>query len=226
MDYPTHLLFIGGPSKEGHKTTCDGPLTLHRWCQWISKHHLQRVYQEEAEKLWDFNKSVPPFIVDEIVKPARAQNRRVVIMAEEWQTAQAICPIVDLLRSQCLDERAAVLWNANNTYGFDQIDWPRLKDRVTITTVSLMKLIMRQMDLSPLVIPNGIPKRLLKEINEREVARLRKALCDRLVLCKVGRWTPDKCWGEAVEAVSLLRSKAVSSPPLDRFRSHLQKEGS
>lgn len=208
MGFPTHHFFIGDPYREGLEETQEGRITLHRWCQWISKYYPEGVYQAEHEKLWDFNRSAPPFIVDEIVKPAVARNRSVVIMAEEWQTTQAVCNIVDQIRSQGLDEKVTVLWNANNTYGFDQIDWPRLGQAATLTTVSrYMKWIMRQMDLNPLVVPNGIPRRLLKEVNERQVSDLRRALGDRIVLCKVARWTPEKCWIEAIEAVSELRSK-------------------
>ena len=50
-----------------------------------------------------------------------------------------------------------LLWNANNTKGFERIDWDRLNFVATLTTVSrYMKQIMRTYGLDRLIIPNGI----------------------------------------------------------------------
>ncbi|MDA8187309.1 MAG: glycosyltransferase [Dehalococcoidales bacterium] len=206
--YETHLLFIGDPNRQGCETRLDGKLTLHRWCQWISKYYPDGVYQGEEEKLWDFKESAPSFLAREIVGPAVRQGRFVVIMGEEWQTTEAMCKLGDILRSEGVRDRVVMLWNANNTFSFDRIDWSHLTQHATITTVSrYMKHIMWQMKLNPLVIPNGIPSRLLKLVDRKKATYLRKAFSDRLVLSKIARWDPDKRWNMAIEAVATLKSK-------------------
>ncbi|MBI4318964.1 MAG: glycosyltransferase [Chloroflexi bacterium] len=205
--YPTHLLFVGDPYKEGREETLGGRLTLHRWCQWISRYHPDGVYQAENEKLWDFDRSAPYFITDEIIKPAVEEGKAVVVMGEEWQTAKSMCTVDDLLKRNGIRDNVLSLWNANNTFSFDRIDWSRLSNAATITTVSrYMKHIMWKMGLNPLVIPNGIPKHLLNKVNQREASSLRKALGECLVLTKVARWDPDKRWNMAVEAVARMKS--------------------
>jgi hypothetical protein len=72
------------------------------------------VYDGEEAKLYDFNESAPRFIVDDLVRPALAAGRRVVIMGEEWQTAEAMCRVSDLLHGSGLRSRVPLLWNANN----------------------------------------------------------------------------------------------------------------
>ena len=42
--YRTHLLFVGDPDLPGHECHMEGRLQLHRWCQWISRHHSNGVY--------------------------------------------------------------------------------------------------------------------------------------------------------------------------------------
>ena len=85
--FETHLLFVGDAAKPGREPIdCDtgnGRLTLHRWCQWISSRYPSGVYAGEEEKLGDFNYSVPPFVLEEIVRPAAENGRFAVILAEE-----------------------------------------------------------------------------------------------------------------------------------------------
>jgi hypothetical protein len=88
--YLTHLIFIGSPDLPGHEVQCDGRLQYHRWCQWISRYHPLGVYDGEEGKLFDFIRSVPPYIVAQISAPPIAQGRCVVVLAEEWQTAEAL----------------------------------------------------------------------------------------------------------------------------------------
>ena len=62
-----------------------------------------------------------------------------------------------LLRRAGLRERATLLWNANNGFGFERIDWPRLAGAAVLTTVSrYMKHAMRPLGVNPIVIPNGL----------------------------------------------------------------------
>ncbi len=72
----------------------------------------------------DFTASVPPFVTETIVEPAAARGESVLIIAEDWQTAPAAIALDAILRERGLRDRATLTWNANNTYGFDTIDWP------------------------------------------------------------------------------------------------------
>jgi glycosyltransferase involved in cell wall biosynthesis len=206
--FRVHHIFVGDPRAEGEEARSRGKLTLHRWCQWISEYHPNGVYDGEYEKLNDFNRSVPPFVVERIVRQAAAEDRIVVVLGEEWHTAEAMCTISDLLAASGLRDRVVMFWNANNTFSFDRIDWPRLARCTTLTTVSrYMKQIMWGMGLNPLVIPNGIPRSLLEPVPEGLVARLRAKLHADLVLSKVARWDPDKRWNMAVEATAGLKER-------------------
>ena len=215
--FSVHLLFVGDPRKRGQETTCGGNLLLHRWCQWISQYHPNGVYQGENEKLWDFDRSVPPFVAEHIVKPAVAQGKLMIILGEEWHTAEVMCRISDLLHEMGLRNKVVMFWNANNTFSFDRINWGRLSYTTTITTVSrYMKHVMRGMGLNPLVIPNGIPEALLSNVDENAVVWLRKALGADLILSKVARWDPDKHWNQAVEAIARLKSSGLRAVLLAR----------
>src|SRR5271165_7013030 len=84
----TQLFFVGDPQLPSRETYAPG-VTLRRWCQWISAYHPRNVYDGEEGKVEDFTFSVPPVVMDEIVAPAMAAGERVLIVAEEWQTANA-----------------------------------------------------------------------------------------------------------------------------------------
>jgi len=96
--FETRLFFVGDPSAPGYESRLDGRLILHRWCQWISAYHPTGVYEAEDSKMWDFNNSAPPFIIEHVIRPALAAGRLPVIMAEEWQTAEALLRLDDQLR--------------------------------------------------------------------------------------------------------------------------------
>lgn len=222
--FPTHLFFIGDPVKKSEEPANGERLTLHRWCQWISEYYPGGVYQGEKEKLNDFNESIPWFLVDHVVKPAVAKNKIVVILGEEWHTAEVMCRISDLLHIKGLRDNVVMFWNANNTFGFDQINWGRLAYTTTITTVSrYMKRIMSGMGLNPLVIPNGIPSSLLHGNDDAAAAELKKQLNADLILTKVARWDPDKRWHTAIEAMAEL--KARGSRPVLLARGGMEPYG-
>jgi hypothetical protein len=48
------------------------------------------VYAGEEDKLNDFNESLPPFLLEQIIAPAVSKGRFVVILAEEWHTAETV----------------------------------------------------------------------------------------------------------------------------------------
>jgi len=206
----THLLFVGDPEAPGKEVQMDGRLTLHRWCQWISEHHSGGVYAAEEAKLWDLSRSAPPFIMEEIIRPALAAGRLPVVLAEEWHTAEAVARLHACLQEEDVRDQSLLFWNANNTMSFHRLDWPRLNDAAQLTTVSrYMKHLMWQMDLNPLVIPNGIPQAFLDSVDLDLVTSLRRALgldANSVMLFKVGRFDPAKRWLMAVEAAAQLKA--------------------
>jgi glycosyltransferase involved in cell wall biosynthesis len=206
--YVTHLIYVGDPRLPGREEREDGRLILHRWCQWISEFHPSGVYDGEEGKLADFNDSVPPFVLDQIVRPAMRRGKVVAVLAEEWHTAEATCRLSDLLHWFGLRHGALLLWNANNHFSFDRINWGRLSFVATITTVSkYMKHIMWDLGLNPLVIPNGIPDRFLLDADPDAVTALKAGVGGAPLLFKIGRFDPDKRWMMAVEAAARLKER-------------------
>ncbi|HEX9867161.1 MAG TPA: hypothetical protein VGC99_00970 [Candidatus Tectomicrobia bacterium] len=111
-----------------------------------------------------------------------------VVLGEEWHTAEAMCRLSDALHDDGLRDQVVLFWNANNTYSFYRINWPRLHFTTTITTVSrYMKHSMWPMGLNPLLIPNGIARQLLGKIDDNTISALRAALGAEVVLFKMAR---------------------------------------
>jgi glycosyltransferase involved in cell wall biosynthesis len=208
----THVFFIGDPELPGHEVSADGLLHFHRWCQWISRHHASGVYDGEEAKLEDWTRSIPAWIEAKLLRPAVEGHRQVVVMAEEWHTAASVIALGGLVRRNGWGKYVRILWNANNTFGFDRIDWPALDAAATITTVSrYMKLVMGRHGVNPRVIPNGIPESWLAPVERASAHRLQKAVSGRVLLAKVARWDPDKRWEMAVDAVAWTR-RVVGAP--------------
>jgi hypothetical protein len=156
LGFEAHLWFVGDPNLPGHETR--GRLRLHRWAQWVSRHHPGSVYDGESGKQREFAASLPPYLVHEALLPHLRNGGRAVILAEEWHTVDAVLHLHWLLERAGVRERAVILWNANNTFGFEQIEWNRLAQAARITTVSrYMKYRMSNYGVNPLVIPNGLP---------------------------------------------------------------------
>ena len=104
--YETHLIFVGDPNKPARETLVDGKLHLERWGQWISKYYPNGVYDGEEQKLYDYSQSVPLYICEQIVRPAVEEGKIVVIIGEDWHTAETICRTSDLLlRAQSASPR-------------------------------------------------------------------------------------------------------------------------
>lgn len=200
----THLWFIGDPGLPGRESR--DLLTLHRWCQWISRFHPNGVYDGEEGKRSDFAASLPPFLMRELLPALCEDGKRAVILAEEWHTVDAVLHLDWLLRVAGVRDRVVILWNANNTFGFDRIDWARLAQVATITTVSrYMRHCMWPLGVDPLVIPNGISAAMLARPDRRAVGALRQELDGRMTLCKMARFDPNKRWLLAVETVGELK---------------------
>lgn len=204
--FTTHLIFIGDPNLPSIETTECGNLHFYRWCQWISHSHPTGAYEAEWDKLIDYANSVPWFVTDRIVRPAADQGRMTVVMAEEWHTTETLARLSDSLHFNGLRQDCVLLWNANNEFGFGHIDLPRLDFIATITTVSrFMKHRLWDWGLNPLVLPNGIPRRLLEKVPPQPVRRLRKGMAADFLLLKMGRFDPDKRWLQAIEAAGQLK---------------------
>jgi glycosyltransferase involved in cell wall biosynthesis len=206
--YETHLFFVGDPRSPGREVLEGGKLILHRWCQWISEYYPGGVYEGEGAKLNDFNQSIPSWVLQNIVRPCAAQDKVVAVLAEEWHTAEATTRLSEQLTAAGLRDDAVIFWNANNTFGFERIDWARLSRETTVTAVSkYMKHIMRDMGITTLVIPNGIQEDLLKPVNEEAATRVRARLNADPLMLKVARWDPGKAWMQSIEAVAQLKSE-------------------
>ncbi|MCL6563434.1 MAG: glycosyltransferase [Firmicutes bacterium] len=207
---PTHLVFWGDPALPPREQ--QGALDCIRWGQAISRRWPSGVYDGEAERVRDWEDHLPGFLVDELIRPALAQGREVVLACEEWQTAGVAIATSDLLHRLGVRSRVTLLWNANNVYGFDRIDWPRLNFVAHLTTVSrFMKQRMWQEGVNPTVIPNGVGGEAFVPSDPEVVQRLRRAVGADLFLLKIGRFDPDKRWPMALEALAALRARGVQA---------------
>ncbi|HTK12155.1 MAG TPA: glycosyltransferase [Ktedonobacteraceae bacterium] len=208
--YTTHLIYIGDPNKPSTELRVDGRLILKRWSQWVSKYYPNGVYDGEEQKLYDYNESVPYHIYNEIVRPALAESKTVVILGEDWHTAEVMCRTSDLFNWYGVRQRVLMLWNLNSLMSLHRINWGRLNFVTTLCTVSkYMKHKMWELGVNPLVIPNGIPSRHMTPVDPQAVERLRKIARQgdpsRFFLFKIGRFDPDKRWIMAVEAAARLK---------------------
>ena len=205
MGYHASLYFIGDPFGPPREEQVGGRLTLHRWCQWLSAKFPDGVYHGEDQKIHDYTNSIPDHLVENVIRPAAARGRTVIVLAEEWHTTGAVIQLWRALLRYDLSDRCLILWNANNFFGFQNVDWTGLRQACAVTTVSrYMKHQMAHMGLNPLVIPNGIPSRWLQAVPSEHTLGLRRCI-NGVLLAKVGRYHPDKRWLMAIEAVGQLK---------------------
>ena len=206
LGYETHLFFCGDPDLPGEETHESGRLHYRRWCQWISATHRGGVYDGEDEKVRDWNSSLPLSLINQVIGPAVASGRNVVLLGEEWHTAESMNLISDSLYFRGLRDRVVMLWNANNTFGFDRITWGALAFATTMTTVSrYMKFKMWESGQNPMVIPNGIPRNSIHDPDPESVQAIRSAAAADHLCFKIGRFDPDKRWLMAVSAAGYLK---------------------
>ena len=221
LGFDTDLWFIGDPRLPGHERR--GQLLLHRWGQWISEFHPGGVYDGEEGKRNDYSHSLPPQLFRCIEADLR-RNLPVTIMAEEWHTVDAVIHLDALLRRHCMRQRVRMLWNANNTFGFDRIDWAGLRGAATVTTVSrYMKHTMQRFGVDPVVIPNGLEPDAFAPVERAAIEAFSAQIARRLVLTKVARFDPDKNWLAAVDIVAEL--KARGARPLLIARAGVEAHG-
>jgi len=220
--FDTHLWFVGDPDLPGHEER--EQLSLHRWCQWISRYHPGGVYDGEEGKRADYVTSLPPFLAGEVLLPHLQRDGRAVVLAEEWHTVDAVLYLDWLLRNAGVRDKVTILWNANNTFSFERIDWQRLNRAAVITTVSrFMKYQLWERGVNPLVIPNGLTADAFIPPDREAVAALRGRVRNRVLLSKVARWDPDKRWLLAIDTVRVL--KTLGWRPLLIARGGIEEHG-
>ena len=208
--YETHLFFVGSPELPGHEVACNGKLHLHRWCQWISSHHPGGVYDGEEGKLHDWNRSLPEWLMQNLLPALVQMHRPVIVIGEEWQTSWSIISLSRRVQEKDWDRLVRFFWNANNTFGFERVPWQRLDQAATITTVSrFMKHEMWRVGVDPWVIPNGIGTHWLEPWDRKAVNQLKRITGERLLLTKVARWDPEKRWLMAIDAVGELKARGA-----------------
>jgi glycosyltransferase involved in cell wall biosynthesis len=211
----TTLVFAGDPALPPEEV--DQGVRLVRWAQAVSARHPLGVYQGEEEIIADLEAHLPGWLVHEVVGPASRRGHTVALLAEEWQTAGTALAASDLLHALGLRNRCVVLWNANNTFGFDRVDWTRLGYVAAVTTVSrYMRGLMLPWGVNPLVIPNGIPEAALEPVDPRAAALIASAAGTPCLGFKIGRFSPDKRWHQAVSAVAALRARGIPARLLMR----------
>ncbi|MEO8632286.1 MAG: glycosyltransferase family 4 protein [Chloroflexota bacterium] len=204
-----HHLFVGDPSLPTREERYDGQHVLERWGQWISRYHPKDVYDGEDGKYLDFSRTVPTHLASVVIAAAAARGERSVVLFEDWQTAAAAIGTATLLSLRG-DRSAALFWNANNTYGFGQVDFPLLRRAASITTISrYMRMELAKVEVEAAVLPNGIAERYLKPLPPSDVAALRKAFGDRPTFVKIARFDVDKRWLWAVDATAAMRDAGM-----------------
>ena len=205
------LVFVGDPAMKPVEAYAPN-VTLRRWSQWISNHYPRNAYDGEAVKIEDWLDSVPSFVVDSLLVPAAAKGEHTLVIAEEWQTAGVAVAIDALARERGVRSALTLMWNANNTYGWNRIDWPALQGAAAITAVSkYMKFELSLLGVPALVIPNGLDDRLLVGADPFLVELFTAAFGTRRTLVKVGRFDPDKNWLQAIDALAELRDDGVDA---------------
>ncbi len=204
--FESHLWFVGDPDAPGHEQV--GGVNLHRWCRALAAEYRTGVYDGELAKGDEYARSLPPWLLSNVLGPALRAGRRAVVLAEEWHTVHAVLHLDWLLRQHGLRDRVAILWNANNTFGFEHIPWRELAAAAQITTVSrYMRHLMDGLGVASVVIPNGLGAESFEDPDAAAVSALQKHLRDRLVLTKIARWDRDKAWTSTLDIVELLRRR-------------------
>jgi D-inositol-3-phosphate glycosyltransferase len=213
--FATTLVFVGDPTLPMEEI--DAGVRLVRWAQAASRRHPAGVYEGEVEKMREMLRTLPTWLIENVVRPAAARGHVVALLCEEWQTARLCRVLSDRLYSEGLRDRAALLWNANNHFGFEGIDWGALNFVASITTVSrYMKHLMWPYDVNPVVIPNGIPESALAPLDGSAVRAIRAAAGTPCFAFKIGRFTPDKRWHQAIAAIAELRAQDLPARLLIR----------
>ena len=213
--FVTTLVFVGDPARDSEETS-EG-VRLLRWCQEVSAGCPSGVYEGERAKLEALIRTLPDALIERVIAPAVGRNRVVAVLCEEWHTAAFCRRLSDRLHAMGLRRHAVLLWNANNRFGWDEIDWRALGYVASTTTVSrYMKQLMLGCGVNPVVIPNGIPESALEPPDAAAAAAIRSAAGTPCLAFKIGRFTSDKGWTQAIDAIAELRAEGLPARVLMR----------
>ncbi|MGA8015190.1 MAG: glycosyltransferase [Candidatus Dormiibacterota bacterium] len=213
--HDTTLVFVGDPQLAPEELS-EG-VRLIRVGQEVSRRHPSGVYAGEREKLEAITWSLPDALIQRVIAPAVERDRVVAVLCEEWHTAALCRRLSDRLEVVGLRRKAVLLWNANNHFGWDEIDWRALASAASITTVSrYMKQLLRGWGVESVVIPNGIPESKLRPVDTGAVSAIAGAAQTPCLAVKIGRFTPDKRWIQAVDAIAQLRTDGLPARLLMR----------
>jgi len=211
----TTLVFVGDPDRAPEETVAG--VRFVRWCQEVSAGCPSGVYEGERAKLEVLVRTLPDALIERVIAPAVGRGRVVAVLCEEWHTAAFCSRLSDRLHSLGLRRHAILLWNANNRFGWDEIDWRALGNAASTTTVSrYMKQLMLGRGVNPVVIPNGIPESALDPPDAAAAAAIRSAARTPCLAFKIGRFTPDKGWTQAIDAIVELRAEGLPARILMR----------
>jgi len=203
--YPTSVFFVGDPELPASELR-EG-VRLHRLAQEVSRQFPRGIYQGEDVKRSFLEANFPPQLVGEWVVPAVEAGLTPVLLFEEWHTAGWVRRVSDLLWRIGIRDRCLLVWNANNQFGFDTMDWGALAYTASVTTISrYMRVLVQARGIDPIIIPNGIPAATLEPPAAAAIRALRAAAAPRRTVLKIGRFHPDKRWEQAIRALALLRA--------------------
>lgn len=201
----TTLAFLGDPG-EPREAVRNG-VRLCRLLPDLQRRHPGGPYDAEWAKVGALAASFPEWAFETFIRPAAADGERVILLAEEWQTVPAVIRLSDLAHERGARHVLTVVWNANNPFGFQTIDWPRLDFVAHVTTVSrwMKEQIRQTTGLSAVVIPNGLGDDAFLPVPEEAAADLRQAMAAPF-WAKIGRYDPDKRWEMALSALAHART--------------------
>lgn len=221
----TALAFLGDPD-EPPEAVRNG-VHLHRLLPELQRRY-PGPYEAEASKVQALAASFPEWALETFVRPAAAEGKRVILLAEEWQTVPAVIRLSDLAHERGMRHALTLVWNANNPFGFETIDWARLDFVAHLTTVSrwMKEQIRQHSGLSAVVIPNGLGDDAFQPASDEAVADLRDAMAAPF-WAKIGRYDPDKRWEMALSALAHARTAGRGVRLLVRggrepYRQHLR----
>jgi glycosyltransferase involved in cell wall biosynthesis len=205
--HPARVYFVGDPALPAEELS-EG-VELRRVGQEISRQFPGGVYEGQRLKASYLAARLPAELVVGWALPQLELGRAPVLLFEDWQTADWAGRTHRLLSERGIADRCLLVWNANNQFGFGEMDWIGLEEAAGITTISrYMRLLVEGFGVEPIVIPNGIPAELLLAVDQGDVMALRRA-AGRQVLLKIGRFHPDKSWLQAVRALGELRAAGL-----------------
>jgi glycosyltransferase involved in cell wall biosynthesis len=203
------LTFVGDPLQPGRELLQG--VQLWRWSQRISRHNPKGVYEGEEAKLRDLAESWPRRVLEDGIAPALAQGDQVLVQSEDWQTVPALTNLADLLAQEGLSERVPLLYNSNQLYGADRIDWRALARVARVFTVSrYMKMRLQSYGVDAMVVPNGLDPEAFLPGDPLLAAPLSQLAGKRPLLLKVARFDPQKSWMEAILAVAMMKAEGFS----------------